>query len=1315
MRDSVEWIVVRNPEPGTYRVKVLAHRVYTAPPRAAVAWTVIRGASTPTLSVEADQARITDAGTHELTLTLTSDAYVAAGTRLRIDCRTQGSSTCNELLTIERTTLVRDDGVAVNLEDEQGSATPAEYSRTAKPIDLGVPMPIGEVAAGDAGARQVALRVSVLRAPEAGEATLHFTAGAWNALGGSAAVDVGAADGTERDLVPPVNDAFASATVIGGEEGSVAVDLLQATAEPGEPVFDARTGRPAASVWYAWTAPADGAYRFRVPPLPNDYRQRDDIARYDRVHVYTGDAIASLSEVASALWHATLFAEAGATYRIRVSGVSRAAPVDLRWSSNDRPVNDDFAEAIVLEGESGSVEGSTAGATLEPGEAFGEMAATTWFRWIAPEDGRWEFHAPGRSVLVFAGDDLLALRLVGQLPSSIPQLQAGAGREYRIAVAETGISGLGGDYSLRWAGINRTGLRNDMLDAAESLDPEPTSERVVTVDNDGTVEPGEPTETGVRTKWWSWKAPEDGLHTWRLSDAGGEQVPSYPKMRVTLWTGTGVDDLELVARIGPGGPFETLLDAVGGETYWIAAGLPNGDVAAYELYWASGKLSWGATPDNDRVAGATALSGASGSVSGSNAFATGDRGERSGVLGRSTVWWTYEAEESGWVRFVVKGGSGPWALTVHRDAADGLGGLDVVASSVWQRSEDGAVEVLFNAKAGARYTVALGVREGGRGGEFTLEWEGSDAPAWLRYAGQLADGGRDSDGDTVELRGLLDLAMHPGGGALHLASELGVQVFARDPANGRLDYLQLLETELNLRHGSLVWDARRDRLLVDDCGSWQAFEQDGDGPELRDGVAVTVTEDPGTCGHTLLLDAGGSDLYRAHAHRLEHFAVEEEGGLRFVSATDVLAVGAVLANDGGHLYVASHDRLVVFERDVESGTLTRADFEASMNAPASGPVPLAVTDDDAHLFVFDNSGERVNLFSLADATNPERLARLGRFWSSPNALDRCRFADAREEVPAVDVFCPGVAFSARWDAEAAELEGTDSLTVRQTDRFNSPPMPDFDVPVDLAVSPDDDHLYVATLNHGILVFARDAAPVTDGGTGAPDLAIQHVWASSTAAFTGATFRLAAVVRNRGGGRAGATLRFYRSADLTITTADTEVGSVSVGDLPASGTRSRSVEVTAPSTAGTYHYGACVDTVSGESDGTNNCSGAVTVTVAEGDPDLVVDAVSADPSEVDPEGDFTLSVVVRNQGYGESDATTLRYYRSDDESVSSEDTEVGTDAVATLPPGSESALSIAIDAPADAGTVHYGACVDAVSGESDTDNNCSAGAAVTVRE
>ena len=129
---------------------------------------------------------------------------------------------------------------------------------------------------------------------------------------------------------------------------------------------------------------------------------------------------------------------------------------------------------------------------------------------------------------------------------------------------------------------------------------------------------------------------------------------------------------------------------------------------------------------------------------------------------------------------------------------------------------------------------------------------------------------------------------------------------------------------------------------------------------------------------------------------------------------------------------------------------------------------------------------------------------------------------------------------------------------------------------------------------------------------------------------GTTFTLSATVRNDGDGSAAATtLRYYRSTDATITTADTQVGTDAVAQLAASGTSSESVSLTAPSTAGTYYYGACVDAVAGESDTTNNCSSSVTVTVTA--PDLVVAAPSVTDSTPDAGATFTLSATVRNDG------------------------------------------------------------------------------------
>ena len=47
-----------------------------------------------------------------------------------------------------------------------------------------------------------------------------------------------------------------------------------------------------------------------------------------------------------------------------------------------------------------------------------------------------------------------------------------------------------------------------------------------------------------------------------------------------------------------------------------------------------------------------------------------------------------------------------------------------------------------------------------------------------------------------------------------------------------------------------------------------------------------------------------------------------------------------------------------------------------------------------------------------------------------------------------------------------------------------------------------------------------------------------------------------------------------------------------------------MDLTAPSTAWTYYYGACVDAVTDESDITKNCSTSVQVEVSEPEPEPV---------------------------------------------------------------------------------------------------------------
>ena len=126
--------------------------------------------------------------------------------------------------------------------------------------------------------------------------------------------------------------------------------------------------------------------------------------------------------------------------------------------------------------------------------------------------------------------------------------------------------------------------------------------------------------------------------------------------------------------------------------------------------------------------------------------------------------------------------------------------------------------------------------------------------------------------------------------------------------------------------------------------------------------------------------------------------------------------------------------------------------------------------------------------------------------------------------------------------------------------------------------------------------------------------------------------------------ASTTPRCYRSVDATISTGDTLAGTDAVIALGANGSSGESITLTAPSDAGMYYYGACVDAVAGESDTTNNCSTGLEVQVTTPGPDLVVDGASVDSDKPDISTTFTLSATVRNQGADLAAATTLRYYR-----------------------------------------------------------------------
>ena len=158
-------------------------------------------------------------------------------------------------------------------------------------------------------------------------------------------------------------------------------------------------------------------------------------------------------------------------------------------------------------------------------------------------------------------------------------------------------------------------------------------------------------------------------------------------------------------------------------------------------------------------------------------------------------------------------------------------------------------------------------------------------------------------------------------------------------------------------------------------------------------------------------------------------------------------------------------------------------------------------------------------------------------------------------------------------------------------------------------------------------------------------------------------------------------------------------------------------ITVPNTLGTYYYGACVDNLTGELQRANNCSSAVGIVVVAPtpNPDLIVINMMASRTNVDFSEEITLRATVRNAGASSSAATTLRWYRSTDSTITTADTPVGTSRLSSLGAGTSVTISNTITVPNSVGTYYYGACVDSVVDETEANNNCSSTVRVVVTD
>ena len=124
---------------------------------------------------------------------------------------------------------------------------------------------------------------------------------------------------------------------------------------------------------------------------------------------------------------------------------------------------------------------------------------------------------------------------------------------------------------------------------------------------------------------------------------------------------------------------------------------------------------------------------------------------------------------------------------------------------------------------------------------------------------------------------------------------------------------------------------------------------------------------------------------------------------------------------------------------------------------------------------------------------------------------------------------------------------------------------------------------------------------------------------------------------------------------------------------------------------------------------------VSVTVTPPAPDLAFAGVSPASATLTPGSSVTFAFRIRNQGTLASSATTIRAMRSPNPIVSTRDTELESYSLSSLAASQDLTfpLTISVDASTAAGTIYIGMCIDAVTDESNTRNNCSEGARLTI--
>lgn len=497
---------------------------------------------------------------------------------------------------------------------------------------------------------------------------------------------------------PPANDAFANAQLLEGSHGSVPGTNKGALGEPGEPPHSG-TSPAAASVWYRWVAPVSGTASFGA-----------SIAGGSRpiFAVYAGSTVGGLTAVGRTPGRTTLRSYVvfetvrGQTYYFAVDETDeRGADFTVEWRSTS--VNDDFDDAIELQGASGSADGMSDYSSAEPGEPV-SGGASIWYRWTAPASGTVKFETCRSGwntyLNVFVGTSVAGLSRVASSNDvecnqrSRLWFTAVAGQEYRISVDSP--NGNSFFAALDWAYETPPPGSAGGWDAWASPYGVSRDDGLYKLSNAGaTKEAGETNHagnSGGHSVWLGFEAVEPGETTLDLAGSGFDTLLAvYRKGQNDTISSMPL----VVANDDSGGPTSRVtFRTEANTTYRIAVDGKNGEAGSFTL-----SQSWAPVPGNDGFAYAMDT------YTSRSEFASLEAGEPShGTASGRSVWFRYQAYESGPVTVDTHGSSFDTSMAVYTGTSPAAA-VQVAQNDDWDGRRTS--QATFDAVAGTTYKIAV--------------------------------------------------------------------------------------------------------------------------------------------------------------------------------------------------------------------------------------------------------------------------------------------------------------------------------------------------------------------------------------------------------------------------------------------------------------------------------------------------------------------------------------------------------------------------------------------------------------------------------